>query len=137
MMRDQRHHPSDTQHLPNEDAWASLVGLDPSEREAAMLTYYTELVDLSEDERRHRLRKQVAAAYALPDEDLRSLTLSRLRAWLQMEPEAAATVAASYDAVMREVDANTAMRRVGFVQTLMREFSDDEQRRLRSAPGVT
>ena len=119
------------QRPPSEDNWATLVQLDPSEREAVMLAYYTELAQLSEDERRARLREQVAAAYTLPDEDLRPLTLSRLRAWLQMEPEAAATVASSFDAVMREVNANVAMRRVGFVQTLMREFSDQEQQRLR------
>ena len=131
MMQHTRHDGPREPRPPTEDDWATLVQLDPREREIAMLTYYTELAHLPEDERRARLRKQVAAAYVLPDEDLRPLTLARLRAWLQMEPEAAATVASSFDAVMREVNANVAMRRVGFVQTLMREFSDQEQQRLR------
>ncbi len=132
MMNERRQNPSGTQRVPTEEDWAALAGLEASDREAAMLAYYSELAALPEDERQARLRQQVATAYSLPDEDLRPLTLSRLRAWLQMEPDAAATVASSYDAVMRDVTASVAMRRVGFVQTLMREFSDEEQRRLRS-----
>ena len=92
--------------------WGRLIDVDEAEREAAMLQRYVALAALPEEERRQQLRAMATAEYALPDAALRTFTRSRLRAWLGMDAEAARRVAASYDAVMREMPATTAMRRI-------------------------
>ena len=111
--------------------WEQLASQAAPEREARLRTFYTVLATLPEEERLARLRSMIAVTYTLPDEAFRAITESRLRAWLQLDETTAAAVAQSYDAVMREVPAGPAMRRVAVVQTLMRDFADDEQRRLR------
>lgn len=85
--------------------WGRLIDADEAEREAAMVQRYVALAALPEDERRQQLRAMATAEYALPDAQLRTFTRSRLRAWLGMDAEAARHVAASYDAVMREMPA--------------------------------
>ena len=115
---------------PLDRDWQELASLPADEREPRLYEFYTELAALPEDTRRARLRDMIAVTYTLPDDDFRSLTDSRLRTWLRLDREVAASVARSYDAVMQEVPANAAMRRVAVVQTLLRDFSDAEQHRL-------
>ena len=111
--------------------WTKVASLPPTERLAQLRDFYTELAALPDATRLARLRDVVAVTYALPDEPFRALTEARLRAWLTLDQAAAARAAQSYDAVLREVSAGDAMRRVAVVQTLLREFSAEEQRRLR------
>jgi hypothetical protein len=124
----QRHQPKGG--LPAMD-WATLAERPAAEREEQLHRFYTALAALPESERLTHLRSMTTATYALPDDGFRALTASRLRAWLRLDDADASCVARSYDTVMREASANDAMRRVAVVQTLMRDFSEDEQRRLR------
>ena len=111
--------------------WADLACRPDSEREDYLQRFYAQLAELPEPTRLARLRTMVDATYALPDDEFRALTAGRLRAWLRLDGEAATRVAQSYDAVLRELPAGAAMRRVAVVQTLMRDLSEDDQRRLR------
>ena len=115
---------------PLDRDWQELASLPADEREARLCEFYTELAALPEDTRKARLREMIAVTYTLSDDEFRALTESRLRTWLRLDQEVAATVARSYDAVMQEVPANAAMRRVAVVQTLLRDFSDAEQHTL-------
>lgn len=117
--------------------WSDLTTLDADVREARMRDRYQVLATLSEDDRRRELRAMAQAEYTLPDELLRPFTLSRLRVWLQLEPDVAQQIASSYDAVMTTMPGPMAMRRVGVVQTLAVEFPPEDEERLRAlAPGV-
>ena len=111
--------------------WAKLADSEVTPREAAMLARYNELAGLSEDERRSRLRSMARAEYELSDAKLRPFTVSRMRTWLELDPTNAQLIASSYDAVMQEMPAPVAMRRVALVQSLAIEFSVDDEDRLR------
>jgi len=112
--------------------WGQLITLSAEEREARMDERYLALAALPEDERRRQLQAMAHAEYALPDDQLRPFTISRLRVWLRLEPTVAEQVAASYDAVMTQMPGPIAMRRVGLVQTLAREFPPEDEERLRA-----
>lgn len=112
--------------------WDRFAELPEDERVARMRTIYAELEVMSEEERRNHIAKLIDATYVLTDEDFRAVTHARLRAWLDMEHEHAALLACSYDEVMKRAPGALAMRRVSFVQTIMREFTDEEQERLRT-----
>ena len=114
-----------------DEEWAKLSEAETAEREAKMVARYEELAGLSEDERRARLRAMARAEYSLSDERLRPFTISRMRTWLALDEDKAGPVAQSYDAVMQEMPATIAMRRVALVQTLVREFSVEDEERLR------
>ena len=117
--------------------WLHQSEAESESREAFMAARYIELAALPEEERRTRLRAMARAEYSLPDEKLRPFTLSRLRTWLSLEPDKAQVIADSYDAVMQEMPAPVAMRRVALVQTLATEFSPEDEERLRQlAPRV-
>ncbi len=111
--------------------WARLAELGDAEREPQMQARYIELADVSEAERRSRLKSMAQAEQALPDGKLRSLMVSRLRVWLGMEQETAQRVAGSYDAVMNQMPAAESMRQFTAVQSTARTFSLEEQDRLR------
>jgi hypothetical protein len=118
--------------------WAQILSsTSGGKREVAMHERYGELADLPEDERRRRLRAMTFAEYSFPDAELREITVSRLRTWLTMDPEAAKRIAASLEAVMAEMPGDIAWRRVALVQTMAREFSSDDVLRLRElVPGI-
>ncbi len=120
---------------PTDDAlqvdWEGLAALPAPDREAQLRRFSAALAALPEPDRLAQLRTVVARTYALSDEAFRAVTAARLRAWLQLDRGEAERVARSYDTVLQELPARDAMRRVAVVQTLMRDLSDDEQRRLR------
>lgn len=126
--------PAQTTHAPRwaplDLDWQDLAAQPADKRETNLRAFYTELGALPEATRIARLRDMVAVTHTLPDEAFWALTESRLRVWLQLDQETAVIAACSYDAVMREVPANAAMRRVAVVQTLLRDFSDAEQHQL-------
>ncbi len=115
---------------PADGEWNRLLELDEDERVRVMVARFTELVHMGEPERRAHLRTIVENVYRLPDEQLRRMTESRLRSWLAMTPEGASAVGHSYEAVLDEMPADQAMRRVAVVQGLAHGLSSDELRRL-------
>ncbi len=112
--------------------WGLLSDLPAQGREEQMQLLFQAIAALPEEEQRTQLRAIANAEYALPDDKLRTLTISRLRAWLQMDPEEARTVANTYDRVVSSMPLSIAWRRVTLVQTLARDFSADEEQRLRT-----
>lgn len=112
-------------------SWALLTEVSESERQARMRETYVALASLPEADRRTRMLAMVRAEYALPDEQLRPFTMSRLRVWLQFPTDIAMTVAMTYDAAMEQMPGPAAMRRVALVQTLAREFSREDEAKLR------
>jgi hypothetical protein len=120
-----------------DQTWSRLVAAPEDERQTEMQARYTEVASLPEDERNRRLRAMAEAEYALPDAELRSFTVSRLRALLSIDPDAARTITTTNDTVMKQMPGGVAMRRVSLIQTLAREFTPDEQHQLRERiPGV-
>ena len=119
-----------TSDIAADDAWGALASLESAEREAKMVQLYGELVVLSQEERQSQMLAMARAEYALTDQALRPFTVSRLRAWLTLEPEVAQQIAAAYDAAMLKMSGTHAMRRVALVQTLVRDFSSEDQERL-------
>ena len=112
--------------------WRELADLEEREREELMKSRYRELATLSEEERVSRLADMEKAVYELPEDKLRSLTTSRLRVWLDLEHDLGQVISKSYDAVTDHLPGPTAMRHIALVQTLSREFSAEDQGRLRS-----
>ena len=115
-----------------DQAWSMLVDLeDEGEREARMQDRYAELAALpQEEDRQSRLKAMAYAEYAYPEDKVRRLTISRLRSWIRMDLEAAQAVVKSYVVAMDQLPGAIAMHRVALDQTLAREFSPDEQKRL-------
>ena len=116
--------------IPDQE-WGKLAELEASDREARIVARFNELAGLPLEERQRRLRTIAEVEYSLPDVELRLLTLARLRSLLHMDSERASSVITAYDAVMQKMPANAAMRRVGLVQTLVIEFSAEDDERLR------
>jgi hypothetical protein len=118
-----------------DEEWAALA--DDDGREAKMTARYAELAALSEDERRTRLKAMATVEYNLPENKLRTFTVSRMRTWIGMDMDQAKVIAGSYNAVMQNMPANVAMKRVALVQTLVTEFSPEDEEKLRElAPGA-
>lgn len=116
----------------NGEVWAGLANLGEADRERQMEDRYTELASWNEDERSDQMRSMAAVEYALPDDKMRPFHLSRLRVWLRMGPEAVRIISASYDAVLDQMPADVALRRIGLAQSLIKAFSLAEQEQLRS-----
>ncbi len=114
-----------------DQTWAALAGQETSAREAQMASRYKELAAMSEDERRTKMKAMATAEYSLPDDKLRSFTVSRMRTWINLDDATARTIADSYSAVMLSMPASVAMKRVALVQTLVMEFTPEEEEKLR------
>jgi hypothetical protein len=118
-------------------AWGQIAHASAEERLRTMVAKFKELAVLEEDARQEALLPLMRAEYALDDDSLRAITLTRLRTWLALAPDEARTVANSYDVAMRRMPGTAAMRRVGMVQSLATEFTSDEEDSLRELlPGV-
>lgn len=116
--------------LPADQQWGKLAEAEETARQSAMTARYLELAELSEEDRRERLLAMARAEYALPDAQLRLFTRSRIRTWLDIPADKVQLIARSYDAAMDKLPGRAAMQRVEIVQTLAREFSQDEVERL-------
>lgn len=122
-----------TSHDAESDAeWGKLAELGEAEREGQMAARYAALAALSEEERQGQVRAMLNAEYAHPEEKRRSFAESRIRTLLNLDLEVARTVARSYDVVMNRMSAGVAMQHVGVIQTIAREFSIEDQARLRA-----
>lgn len=107
--------------------WVELAGVAQGERESAMTQRYRELATLPDEELQVQMLAMANAEYDLPDQEIREFTVSRLRAWLQLELDTARRLATSYDAAMDVLPGAKAMRRVSIEQTLARAFSPEDQ----------
>lgn len=126
-----------TQGSQQDQAWGALAGVSEAERRSAMKQRYVEVARLPEAELQARMLRMAHAEYALADAALRTFTLSRLKVWLELPEESARKISASYDSVMQKMPGQAAMRRVSMVQTLARDFSPEDEARLRLLiPGV-
>ena len=112
--------------------WRDLADLEERERHELMESRYRELATLPEEERVSRLTDMEKAVYELPEDKVRSFTITRLRVWLDLEHELGQMISKSYDAVTDSLPGSIAMRHIAVVQTLAREFSGEDQGRLRS-----
>ena len=61
-----------------DQAWGMLADTEEEERRTKMLQRYTEMVALPAEERASQMLTMATAEYALPDDKLRTFTLSRL-----------------------------------------------------------
>ena len=123
--------------LNADQAWSMLANAEEEERRAKMLQRYTEMAALSEEDRASQMLTMANAEYALPDDKLRTFTVSRLSVWLALDLDAGKMIADSYDTAMRVLPGPQAMRRVSMVQTLADEFSKEQQQQLIAlVPGV-
>ncbi|HLF80025.1 MAG TPA: hypothetical protein VJB57_21305 [Dehalococcoidia bacterium] len=120
-----------------DQTWADLADAEQASRETQMASRYTELAAMSEEERRSKMEAMVRAEYSLPDEKLRPFTVSRMRTWINLGDDVAKPIAFTYNEVMQHMPATIAMKRVSLVQTLVIEFTPEEEGRLRElAPGA-
>ena len=120
---------------PQESAnlqWRELADLAESERQELMVSRYRELSTLSEEERVTRLTDMEKAVYELPEEKIRAFTISRLRVWLDLEHDLGQMISKSYNEVTDHLPGPTAMSHVAVLQTMSREFSGEDQGRLRA-----
>ena len=117
---------------PPEVQWQRMADLEEREREELMVSRYRELATLPEEERVSLLTDMEKAVYELPDEKIRSLTMSRLRVWLAVEQDLGQMISKSYDGVTDRLPGPTAMRHIALLQTMSREFSGEDQGRMRS-----
>ena len=106
--------------------WAGLAGMEPSERESVMAERYRILSTIPEQERQPQLIAMANVEYDLPDDMLREVTVSRLRAWLLLERDVGNAIAEAYAAAMTKLSGSKAIRRVSLEQTLARSFSPEE-----------
>ena len=111
--------------------WGALADSSEEDRQTQMGKQYEAIAQLDEDQRCAALKKMADVEYQLPDDKLRIFTATRLLTWLGMDLEQARTIANSYDQVMKELPAPLAMKRVGMVQTVVRDFDLDQVEQLR------
>jgi hypothetical protein len=107
-----------------------LAEAEQEERQSKMLQRYTELSVLPGEERASQMLMMAKAEYDLPDDKLRTFTVSRLSVWLSMDTEVVQQIASSYDGAMKKMPGTQAMRRVSMVQSLADEFSREQQQQL-------
>lgn len=112
--------------------WATLIAMDEEARIEEMAARFTAINALPNDERDMSIQKIVDATYALTDEQLRTMTLSRLRSFLRMEEKAAHDVGHAFEKVANELPSDQAMRRVMMMQKVGHDMSLEEQAHLRA-----
>ena len=107
----------------NVPEWVALADATEEVRAAEMKRRYEELAGLSEEERVKQLTEMARAEYEMPEDKLHTFTRTRLLVWIDMDQEQVVKVAHSYDAALQSLPGTLAMRRVGAVQTVARNFS--------------
>ena len=112
------------------EAWKAMARQEAEEREESMIAEYTELAGLVEEDRVGRMQALAESVLDLPGTQRRDFTLSRLKVWLRLEPEAAAKVAATYESIAAGLSGDRAEAHMSLVRELVGEFSPEEQDRL-------
>ena len=109
-----------------DESWSALASLNADAARAQMTRRFHDVARLPEDERMAQLRSMIEAEYNLDEPRLLAFTAVRLRSWIELEPEAAKTIAEGYRVVFDGVSGEMAMRRTSVVQTVAREMTADE-----------
>ena len=112
------------------EAWKAMARRDAEEREESMVYEYAELADLAEEDRVGRMQALAESVLDLPGTQRREFTLSRLKVWLRLEPEAAERVAATYESIAAGLSGDRADAHMSLVRDLVGEFTPEEQDRL-------
>ncbi|HXH22091.1 MAG TPA: hypothetical protein VNN10_08680 [Dehalococcoidia bacterium] len=117
-----------------ETDWQKVVSLRAGpERDREIAAGLRKLPYLEGEELAIEVRRLIDAEYSLDDEGLRSVSIARLRALLELDDDGAAKVAEAYDRTMNTMPGDIAFRRAATVQTLARhEFSAEEEARLKA-----
>ena len=119
-----------TPSMEADQEWKMLADVEEEERRTKMLQRYTELAALPEEERVSQLLMWTDAESDLPNDKVRTLTLSRLSVWLMLDSEAAQRISASYDAAMREVPGLHTTRGIVMAKMLAPELPTEERKQL-------
>ena len=114
----------------NVSEWVALVDATEEARTAEMKRRYGELAGLSEEERVKQLTEMARGEYEMSEQKIHLFTKSRLLVWIDMEEEQVKRVARSYDTAVQSLPGTLAMRRVGAVQTVARNFGVSQIDRL-------
>ena len=112
------------------EAWKAMARQEAEEREESMVIEYAELAGLAEEDRIGRMQALADSVLDLPATQRRDFTLSRLKVWLRLEPEAATKVAATYESIAAGLSGDRADAHMSLVRELVGEFSPEEQDRL-------
>ena len=110
--------------------WFVLGSLNDQEKVQAMLEKYSEIAALSDGERAERVSTMLRAEHDMLDDRLRAMMGSRLRALLQMDDQAAGSIAAAVASGVQRLPSEQAMLHVAIAQRLRVDLSDEEQGRL-------
>jgi len=110
--------------------WRMLTEVEEEERRTKMLQRYTELAALPEEERVSRLLMWADAESNLPNDKVRTLTLSRLSVWLMLDSEVAQRISTSYDEAMRQVPGLHTTRGIVMAKMLAPELPTEERQQL-------
>jgi hypothetical protein len=119
------------------EEWGELPSLSGSVRVRSMADQFRALCRLAPEDRHKHIRELIETVYALPEDKLHEMTRCRLRAWLTMDEQEAAAIAASYECAWTETPAEMAMRRVILVRSAVSSLEPDERQRIqRLRPSV-
>ncbi len=117
--------------------WFALGALDDSQKVQTMLEKFSEIAPLSDSERSDRVSTLLRAEHDMLQDRLRAMMMARLRAMLQLDEQAAASIAASIVSAAQRLPSEQAMQHVAISQRLREELSEDEQGQLMAIePGL-
>ncbi len=103
-----------------------MAALDQDGQTSAVTEAFAAIADQDEATRNRSLVNSIQTIYRLPDEQLRSMTEARLRAWIALPDEKAAVVGNTFEAVMDTMPVDIAMRRVTVVQSVAFKLNSEE-----------
>ena len=106
--------------------WRGLAKLDDEEQIAAICERLNELASHSESRLATEVEELLMAEIDLEDHEMERLTRSRLRAWLQIAPEAAGRFAIATEGARETLAGPSAMRSTMAVQGAVRNLERKE-----------
>lgn len=110
--------------------WVALVEAPEEVRQAEVCRFHEGVAGLPESDRIKTIAAMAEAEHRLPDEKLRWLVKSHLKAWLSIPGETASVTARCHEEAMKVLPGTVAMRRIASCQTVAREFDSGQVRRL-------
>jgi hypothetical protein len=111
--------------------WTEILGNAVAQQVAMARATYEAIAQLGEAERSGRLLELETALYKLDDAAVRAFTKVRFDALLSMDAALARSATAPYPALLDKLPGPSAMRHVAFLQTVAREYSQEDQARLK------
>ena len=111
-------------------AWSALSTQPDQEREPAILEKFSEIAALDDRERSDRVATLLRAEHDMQADGIRGIMATRLRVLLQMDEEAAKTIANTYSTGVQLLSSEQAMLHVAISQRLSEDFSEEDRGRL-------